>query len=93
MIEEILKGQMRPKKRGRPRRDGRETPLTREEKNARANEWKKNNNIKNVSLRGHLLDMVHAHQDRLSRRLGIKLTLQQTLQLTFNELNKKEGRG
>jgi hypothetical protein len=44
-----------------------------------------------VSLRGHLLDMIHIHQDRLSKRLGIELTLQQTLQLTFNELNEKEG--
>lgn len=80
MIEEILKGQKRPKKRGRPRR---ETPLTREEINARSNEWKKNNNIKNVSLRGHLLEMIHAQQERFSEELGIKLTLQQTIELVF----------
>jgi len=84
MIEEILKGQKRPKRRGRPKR---ETPLTREERNARSNEWKKNNNIKNVSLKGHLLDMIHAQQERFSEELGIKLTLQQTIELVFNRLS------
>ena len=88
MINEILKGQRRPKRRGRPRR---ETPITKEEKNAMSRAWKKKNNIKSVSLKGHLLDMIHAHQDMLSKRLGIQLTIQQTLELTFNELNEKEG--
>jgi len=88
MIEEILKGQKRPKKRGRPRR---EMPVTREEINARSREYKKKNNIKNVSLKGHLLDMIHAEQERLSEELGITLTIQQTVELVFKRLSKKKG--
>jgi len=89
MIEEILKGQKRPKKRGRPKR---ETPITREEINARSREWKKKNNIKNVSLKGHLLDMIHAQQERLSKELGITLTLQQTIELVFKRLSEEKER-
>ena len=84
MIEKILKGQKRPKKRGRPKR---KTPITREEINARSREWKKNNNIKNLSLKGHLLDMIHAEQERLSEELGTTLTLQQTIELAFKRLS------
>lgn len=75
------------KRRGRPRL---EKPRTREELNARARERVKRRGIKNVSLNGNVLDLIHKQQELLSKRIGTDLTLVQTLEITFKELAEKE---
>lgn len=95
MIEDILREQSRigfyglfAKKRGRPRR---ETPRTREEINASARESRKRNQTKNVTLNANALGLLQRQQKVLSEKIGTKLTLIQTLELTLKHLNDAEG--
>lgn len=98
MIEDILQGQSRisyyglpvKKKRGRPRR---ETPRTREEINASARESRKRNQTKNVTLNANALSLLQRQQKVLSEKIGTKLTLTQTLELTLKHLNFRDAEG
>ena len=83
MIKDILRGQGRVEKRGRPRL---ETPRTREEINASARESRKRNKTKNVTLHADALGLLQKQQKVLSKKIGVQLTLTQTLELTLKHL-------
>jgi len=90
MIKDILRGQGRVKKRGRPRR---KTPRTREEINASARESRKRNQTKNVTLNANALGLLQRQQKVLSEKIGTQLTLTQTLELTLKHLNFRDAEG